>query len=290
MKLKEKLKSYAMISIGVFALHLGFYFFLQPLNLVIGGMMGISMLVLPYIPLSIGVIYFLFNVIALIFGALIFGKEFFARTVYATILAPLLVTLFELIGISDSLIMDQISPNYQLLIGALSGGVLIGVGIGFVLRFNATTGGIDVFQKAINKYLKVPFSVAVYVTDGIIIVLGMLVNFESGIFAIFTMFVTTVMINKTAIMGRSAYALLIISEKTEEIKKTILHDIERGLTFLKATGGYTLREKEIVITTVSRQELYYLKDKITELDPSAFTLIISTKEVLGDGFHRNDIT
>ncbi|MBN3490680.1 YitT family protein [Acholeplasma equirhinis] len=290
MKFKEKFKSYSLITLGVFALHIGFYFFLQPIGLVIGGMMGVSMLLEPMISISVGTIYFVLNIVALILGATLFGKEFFVRTIYATILAPLLVSVFELLEISDWLVLDQIDQNNHVLIAALGGGVLVGLGIGLVLRNNATTGGMDVFQKAINQYLKVPFTVAVYVTDGIIILFGMLVSFQNGIFAIFTMFITAFMINKTAIMGRSAFALMIISEKTEEIKKYILKDIDRGLTFLKATGGYTGHEKELVITTVNRQELYMLKDKISELDPKAFTLIFNTKEVLGDGFHRNDIS
>ena len=73
--------------------------------------------------------------------------------------------------------------NYQLLVASIAGGVLIGVGIGLVLRYNATTGGMDVIQKIVNKYLKVPFSVAVYVTDGLVIILGAFLSLQNGLFA-----------------------------------------------------------------------------------------------------------
>lgn len=288
--IKDKIISYVFITLGVFVLHIGFYFFLQPLGLIIGGMMGLSLLIEPYIPLSLGLIYLIANIISLIIGGLIFGKDFFLKTIYATILAPLLVTLFEMFQINDSLLMSKIDMNYQLLVASIAGGVLVGLGIGIVLRYNATTGGMDIYQKMINKYLKVPFSVAVYVTDGLIILFGMFISFQNGLFAVLSMLLTAYMIEKTAVFGRSSFALLIITEKHEEIQKAIFEQIDRGVTRLKAIGGYSGNPKELVITTVTRQELYHAKDFVTLIDPNAFTLIISTKEVLGAGFHRDDIS
>ncbi len=287
---KEKIGSYALITTGVLILHMGFYFFLKPVGLIIGGMMGISLLVEPYLPISLGIIYLMLNLTALIIGGLVFGKQFFLRTVYATLMAPLLVSAFEFFGVSDHLLMNLIDTHYQLLVATIAGGVLVGTGIGLVLRFNATTGGIDVYQKMINQYLKVPFSVAVYLTDGIIIIFGMLISFQNGLFAIMAMLITAHMITRTAIFGRSAFALLIITENPESIKKAVLEEIDRGLTHLKVKGGYSNQDKELIITTVSRHQLYEIKDLITSLDPKAFTLILSTKEVLGQGFHRDDIS
>lgn len=287
---KEKAVSYVLITAGVFILHMGFYFFLKPIGLIIGGMMGISLLIAPYLPVSLGIIYLALNITALTIGGLVFGKQFFLRTIYATVLAPLLVSAFEVFAVSDQLLMNLIDTHYQLLVGAIAGGVLIGTGIGLVLRFNATTGGIDVYQKIINRYLKVPFSVAVYLTDGIIILFGMLISFQNGLFAIMAMLITAHMITRTAIFGRSAFALLIITNHPEPIKKAVLEEIDRGLTHMKVTGGYSNQDKELIITTVNRQQLFEIKALITSLDPKAFTLILSTKEVLGQGFHRDDIS
>ena len=286
---KSTIKAYVLITLGVFLLHIGFYFFLQPLELIIGGMMGISLLLEPFIPLSIGFTYLFLNIIALMIGGLLFGKDFFVKTVFASILSPLLVTLFELLNINDSLIISQIDAHYQLLVASIAGGVLIGVGIGLVLRYNATTGGMDVVQKIINKFLKVPFSVAVYVTDGLVIILGAYLSLQNGLFATLSMLLTAYMIEKTAVFGRSAFALMIITKKQEEIKTAIYERINRGVTRLRAIGGYSGVDKELVLTTMSRQQLYVAKDLITKIDPNAFTLIISTKEVLGQGFHRDDL-
>lgn len=287
---KNHFKSYMLIIVGVLLLHIGFYFFLQPIGLIIGGMMGVSLLLEPLIPLSTGLTYLILNIIALGLGGLIFGKDFLVKTILASILSPLLVTLFEVLNISDTLIMSQIDLHYQLLVASVAGGVLIGIGIGLVLRYNATTGGMDVFQKMINKYLKVPFSVAVYLTDGIVILIGAYLSIQNGLFAILSMLITALMIEKTAILGRSAFALMIITKKHEEIKQAIYARIDRGVTRIRVVGGYSGIEKELILTTMSRQQLYTAKEFITEIDPQAFTLIISTKEVLGEGFYRDELS
>lgn len=287
---KEMIKSYTLITLGVFLLHLAFYFFMQPMGLITGGMMGLSLMLEPLIPFSTGITYLMLNIVALTIGGILFGKDFFLKTVFASILSPVLVTLFEVLKIEDTLILNQIDLHYQLLVASIASGVLAGVGIGLVLRYNATTGGMDIFQKIINKYLKVPFSVAVYLTDGLIILLGAFISLQNGLFAILAMLLTAYMLEKTAIFGRNAFALMIITKKHDEIKEAIYERIDRGVTRLKATGGYSGIEKELVLTTMNRQQLYIAKEFITQIDPNAFTLIISTKEVLGEGFHRDDLT
>jgi uncharacterized membrane-anchored protein YitT (DUF2179 family) len=287
---KRKLIEYGFITLGVLCLHVGFYFFLQPINLVIGGMMGVSMLLAPIINvISIGTIYLILNVSALIIGGLIFGKQFFLRTVYATLLAPLLVALFEVLDISPNLLLDHIDSNYQLFVAAIGSGALIGIGVGCVLRYNASTGGMDVYQKMVNQYLKVPFSVAVYITDGIIVLIGMALNIQTGVFAIISLVLSAVLIDKVAVAGRNSYTVLIITKKADAIKEKIFEKLDRGLTKVKAIGGYTGEEKDMIICSISRQQLYDLKEFVREIDPLAFSLILHTKEVLGEGFHRNDI-
>lgn len=289
--IKRKVMEYSIITLGVFLLHIGFYFFLQPIAMVIGGMMGISVLIEPLIPfLSLGSIYLSLNIIALIIGGIFFGKQFLLRTVYATLLAPLLVFIFELVKVPTDLILSQIETYYVTIIGTLGSGVFVGTGIGLVLRYNSSTGGMDVYQKLVNKYLKVPFSIAVYVTDGIIILFGMFLNFQNGLFAVISMLITGLLIEKVAIAGRSSYTALIITKKTDQIKELIFEKLDRGMTKVRVVGGYTDHEKDMIICSIYRQQVYDLKQIILSVDPGAFTLILQTKEVLGEGFHRNELT
>lgn len=251
--------------------------------------MGVVLLAEPILPISVGLAYLILNIISLIIGGIFLGRDFFMKTVYATILGPVIVSILEFLQIKDTLIMQQLDTHYHLLIGSIAGGVLIGLGLGIVLRCGATTGGMDVYQKMINKFFKVPFTFAMYITDGLIILIGMTVSLQNGLFAIISILMMTMIIEKTAVIGRSAFAILIITDHGEKIKDRIFKDIDRGLTRAKVTGGYSNKEKEMVITTVTRQELYQLKEIILDEDPNAFTLILSTKEVLGLGFHRDEI-
>ncbi|WP_162146764.1 YitT family protein [Acholeplasma granularum] len=287
---KNFIKSYLWITIGVIIFNFAFYFFLKPMNLITGGMLGFSLFLEPFIPITVGLAYFILNMITLLIGAILLGKDFLIKTVYASIISPLIVTLLELLHISDMLVLSQIDAHYQMLVASIAAGVLSGLGIGIVLRYNATTGGMDIVQKIINKYLKVPFSVAVYLTDGLVILLGAYISIQSGLFATLAMLLTAYMIEKIAVFGRSSFALMIITQKHEEIKNEIYKSINRGVTRLRAVGGYSGIEKELILTTVTRQQLYSAKDLITKVDPNAFTLIISTKEVLGQGFHRDDFS
>src|SRR5690606_32579519 len=140
------------------------------------------------------------------------------------------------------LIINQIDTHYVTLVATLGSGVFVGVGIGLVLRYNSSTGGMDVYQKLVNKYLKVPFSIAVYVTDGIIILFGMFLNFQNGLFAVISMLITGLLIEKVAIAGRSSYTALIITNKTDQIKAVIFSKLDRGMTKVRVVGGYTDHE------------------------------------------------
>src|SRR5690606_33957935 len=137
---------------------------------------------------------------------------------------------------------------------------------GLVLRNNSSTGGMDVYQKLVNKYMKVPFSIAVYVTDGIIILIGMLIKFDSGVFAIISMIISAILIEKVAVAGRNSYTVLIITNKAEDIKAEIFKYLDRGLTRVKALGGYTNQEKDMIICSIGRQQIYDMKEIIKEVD------------------------
>ncbi|MBU1143093.1 MAG: YitT family protein, partial [Firmicutes bacterium] len=170
---KAKRREILEITAGVVLLSLGFYFFLLPLGLVIGGVMGVSVLIQDQIPVSL--FMYIANIILLIIGGLFLGKVFFYKTVYATLLSPTLIFILE--KTIDSNFFMRHMVESPLLIGATFGGLFIGAGLGIVVRNNGTTGGIDVVQRILNKYLNIPFSTAMYFTDGAVIFVAMLINF-----------------------------------------------------------------------------------------------------------------
>jgi len=272
------------ITAGVTLLSLGFYFFLLPLGLVIGGVMGVAVILKDIIPVSI--FMYITNTILLFIGLVFLGKKFFLKTIYATLLSPTIIFVLELL-IPNNYFMKFMTES-PLLIGALFGGLFVGVGLGIVVRNNATTGGIDIIQRIMNKLLHIPFSTAMYLTDGIIIFIAMLINFQLGLYAVASMILSAILVDRFAIEGKSGYTVFIVTDYPKDMQLKIYEKIDRGITKVKVVGGFSNQEKEMIICTVERRELYYFKVVIKEADPKAFTFVTKTKEAIGYGFSRGE--
>jgi uncharacterized membrane-anchored protein YitT (DUF2179 family) len=277
-----KLVEILEITVGVVLLSLGFYFFLLPLNLVIGGVMGISVLIQDVI--SVSLFMYVANIFLLFLGLIFLGKVFFFKTVYATLLSPSIIWVLELTIRSDYF-MEQMTES-PLLIGGLFGGLFIGTGLGIVLRNNATTGGMDIVQNIMKKYLHIPFSTAMYITDGIIIGIAILINFQLGLYAVFAMLLSGFIIDRISIEGKPGYTAFIVSNESKKIQELIYERLDRGITKIKVVGGFSNEEKDMIVCTVDRAQLYNFKRIIKEADPKAFTFVTRTKEALGIGFSR----
>jgi len=277
-----KLREILEITAGVILLSLGFYFFLLPLNLVIGGVMGVSVLLQDII--SVSLFMYIANTVLLLIGLIFLGKVFFVKTIYATLLSPTIIWILEL-TIDKNFFMQHMTES-PLLIGALFGGLFLGVGLGIVLRSNATTGGIDIIQNMMKKYLHIPFSLAMYITDGIIIFIAMMVNFQLGLYAVGSMIISGMIVDRLAIEGKSGFTAFIITDFSDEIQTTIYKKLERGITKVRVIGGFSNKSKDMIICTVDRMQIYQFKHIIKEADPDAFTFVTRTKEALGQGFSR----
>ena len=284
--MREKIFEWVEITLGVTLLAIGFYFFLSATNLVTGGVTGLSVLLRPFKLMSDSVFILLMNIIALLVGWWVLGKSFFYKTFYATLLYPGLIFIFEIVFPNAEVIINQIDPNYQLLITAIFGGIFVGVGMGLVIRNNSTTGGMDVFQRILSIKLHIPFSVALYLIDGIIVLLGATIAFQNVFFAIISIFITGFLIEKVAVMGRTSYTVFIVTKEADKIRNNIIEKLDRGLTKISVKGGYKDEDRTMIICTLYRQQLYILKKLIDESDRKAFTIIVKTNEVIGEGFWK----
>lgn len=277
-----KVREILEITAGVIIMSAGFYFFLLPLNLIIGGVMGVAVIFQNTIPVSL--FMYIANFILLMLGWLVLGKVFFVKTAYATLLSPTIIWILE----------KTVSPDYfmkfmtesPLLIGAAFGGIFLGVGLGVVIRNNATTGGVDVIQNIMHKYLHMSFSTAMYITDGAIIVIAMIINFQLGLYAVGSMIISGLLIDRLSIEGTAGYTVFIVTDFPDLMQEKIYQRLERGITKMKVIGGYSKQEKEMIICTVDRAQLYVFKYIIKNTDPKAFTFVTKTKEALGEGFSR----
>lgn len=277
-----KIREIVEITAGVVIMSAGFYFFLLPLNLVIGGVMGVSVLIQDIMPVSL--FMYIANFVLLMIGFAVLGKVFFVKTAYATLLSPTIIWILEKTVPADYFM--KFMTESPLLIGASFGGIFLGIGLGIVIRNNATTGGIDVVQNIMHKYMHISFSTAMYITDGAIIFIAMIIDFQLGLYAVGAMMISGLLIDRLSIEGKAGYTVFIVTEKTDLMQQSIYDKLERGITKMKVIGGYSKQEKEMIVCTVDRQQLYIFKNIIKNTDPKAFTFVTKTKEALGEGFSR----
>jgi uncharacterized membrane-anchored protein YitT (DUF2179 family) len=292
-KTKFYTKSYIQITLGVLIMAIGFYFFFIPLNINSGGVGGLSIVLTHLINkewLKISYLVYAFNVGLLILAYFTLGKKVFFRTLYPTILYPTIIFLLEIFKVPNDLIFRGFAENTetsQLLIASLFGSMIVGAGLGLVFNNNTTTGGMDIVQKIFNKYLKIPFSVAIYLTDGIVVLLGLFAfDIEIVLYGVISVFLIGLVVDKVIFNGRSGFTAFIITcpKYEEAIKGAIINDLERGFTKGKVTGGYTDNERTLIICTIARNQTFDLKDYVLKHDPKAFTFIVETREVVGYGF------
>ncbi len=279
---KAKLREILEITAGVIVMSAGFYFFLLPLNLIIGGVMGVAVIFQNQIPVSL--FMYIANFILLMLGWIVLGKVFFVKTAYATLLSPTIIWILEQTIPADYFM--KFMTESPLLIGAAFGGIFLGIGLGVVIRNNATTGGVDVIQNIMHKYLHMSFSTAMYITDGAIILIAMIINFQLGLYAVGSMIISGLLIDRLSIEGTAGYTVFIVTDHPDLMQQKIYDRLERGITKMKVIGGYSKQEKEMIICTVDRAQLYIFKHIIKNTDPKAFTFVTKTKEALGEGFSR----
>lgn len=291
---------YFNIVVGSLLVALAYYFLFLPQNIVIGGVTGISVILTGIFGegFSSSIFIFLLNMIFLLVGLLFFGKEFFFNTLLGSIILPLFIFILEFFNVPPDILfkLDEVlfkvsseamNPISQVILTVLLGSILTGIGLGLCFRVNATTGGMDIVQKIIAKYFHVPYSKTVYFTDGIVVVIALLVfGIELTMYNLISIYLIGIFVDLIHMGGASRRTVFILSKKNEEIKNVIIDRLVRGVTVVPSIGGYSGDSYEMLICTLSRNESYLLKDLIYEIDPVAFTFFVSAKEVYGDGFEE----
>ena len=297
-KVKKKLKEYGYVSLGVFILTLAFYFFLSPSGIVTGGMLGVSILLEPMFAkigswFTASIFLYIVNFITLILGLVFLGKDFFLKTVYGTFLSPTFLFVLERL-FDPNYFLQTVTGDNQKIIALICGAIGAGCGIALAIKSNGSTGGMDVLQRILSKYFKVPMSVAMYFTDWVVVILaGFLITSETGrnytsiyqienvVWGSIGVFAQGFIIDYICISGKSRRTVYIVTNMELEIKELIYNTLNRGVTLVDVTGGYTNESRKMLVCTMDKKEAYKITDLISELDPNAFTFVTSCKEVKG---------
>lgn len=286
--------SWVTVAAGAFILAAGFVLFTNPYKIIPGGVYGLGR-VLHYLVPSVqtGTFGLMLDIPLMITALMVFGSSFGAKTVFAALITPLFMNgLTNLLGEdpSDKLsfIGSHIDLSDNVLIAALFGGVLIGAGVGLIIRAGATSGGTDIISMLLVKYARMKFSGAMFIVESVIVVFGMAVtgDWKLPLYSLVAIFVSAKVIDYVIDGASYDKLLFIISGRNDELKRFILDDMERGATAIRSTGLYTGADREMIFVVVSRREITTVKEKIRQIDPDSFVVVVDAYETYGDGFKK----
>ena len=177
------------------------------------------------------------------------------------------------------------------LMASIFGGLLIGAGVGIIIRGGATSGGTDIVSMIISKFCKMKFSTAMVMVESAIVVIGMLrfQDWQLPLYSLISIYVSSKAVDLVLDGATYEKLLFVISEKNDEIKQYILHELGRGGTYIKSSGMYTDKDRDMLFLVVSRKEIAAVKSKLREIDEQSFVVVVDAHETYGDGFKKFEI-
>lgn len=252
--------------------------FILPQELITGGTTGLGLIANHYFDMPIELFAAVFNVLMFALAWWVLGSSFALTTLVSSIYYPFILGVLQRVEALRNLTTDP-------MLGTICAGLLIGIGIGIVIRAGASTGGVDIPPLVFHKKWGVPVSVGFYACD-FAILLGQMIfrDKERTLYGIILVVIYTVVMDKVLVNGKSRMQVKIISEKCEEINTMIHQDLDRGSTLFVSESGYLRKDMKTLMTVVSKRELVSLQQKVKEIDPQAFIVINEVKEVMGRGF------
>jgi len=282
-KIISNLKNIMFILLGNTIYAMAVVMFILPNNLITGGSTGLALLFFNQFGLPINMFVSIFNIAMFGLGGLVLGRKFILTTLISTFYYPLILTVLQQIPQ-----LQNITSDYML--SAIYAGIMIGFGIGIVIKAGASTGGMDIPPLVLNKKFGLPVSLSMYVFDFTILMSQMLfANKEQVLYGILLVFIYTTVLDKVLMFGESKTQVKIISEKYDEINKLILEELDRGSTLVHGETGYYRNERMVILSVISNRELSKLNQLVLSTDPDAFMIVNRISEVSGRGFSLDKI-
>lgn len=274
--LRKKIYRYFEFVAGCFLVAVAYNLFLANNNLVPGGMSGLAVVLNYLFDINNALFVFIAGIILLILSYFLLGKEKTKYSVLGTIIFPIFMELT--VHINKIIPMD----TSELLLSTLFGGVIYGFGLGMILKAGFTTGGSDIINQILSKYLKLSIGKCMLITDGLIILTS---AFTFGVihlmYSIVVLYIISLMSDRVILGISDSKAFFIITEKDEEIKDYVLDVLGHGATIFKAKGGLNEKNQNVLMCVLPTKDYYKLKAGINEIDNEAFFVATDAYEVFG---------
>ena len=271
---KRNILDWLVITVGVAIVSTAVFFFMMPLNITVGSGAALAMVLSNYIPLSVSIITMLINVFLLIVGFLLIGREFGAKTVYCAILMPGILWVYE-----------QLFPNFQSftndpLLDVLCYILVVGIGLAILFSRNASSGGLDIVAKLMNKYLRMDLGQAMSISGVLVAATGALCfDMKTVVVSVLGTYFGGLVVDHFIFGMNLKRRVCIISPKLDEITAYVLHELHSGATINEIIGAYDNKPKREIITIVDKQEFKQLMDYVKKTDPKAFITVYSVSEI-----------
>ncbi len=266
--------------LGCLIVAVSFNILLLPNKIASGGVMGLSILTETLLNINPAYIQWAVNIPIFIAGIVTLGKKSALKSAVGSVAVPFFILMTQT--------MSPLTQNP--LLASLYGGLGLGLGLGLVFRSKGSTGGFSIIALILQKYTHISIGSATMVLDGLVSILaGVIINPENALYALIVVYVMSKSIDMIQIGLNFSKVVFIISEAHEEITKRIFLEISRGVTKIQATGGYSSREKPMLMIVINRSELTRVKQLIQREDPNAFMVISNAHEVMGVGFSNKKL-
>jgi len=275
---KKIFVDYLGILIGSFLVAFGLQALLIPNKIVQGGVSGLATIIHYVTHFPTGLTMLAFNIPLFIWGIRLLGVGFGAKSFFGAVATSVLVDLLAQFDIVSLL-------THNALLASIYGGIIVGIGLGIVFRYNATTGGSDLAAQLLNHYFGISMGQGILIIDFCIIALSAIVfNMEQAMIGLLSLFVTSKVVDLLQEGVSYVRTALIISNSPEKIAKNIMSELDRGVTALTGQGLYTKTDRQVLLCVLPRGEINHLKEIVREVDKKAFVIITDAYEVLGEGF------
>ncbi len=292
--------SWFNIAFGCVILSLGFELFMFPYKITPGGIWGMSVVLHELFPgVEQGWFGYMMDIPLLISGFVVFGPVFGLKTVFASLFTPAVMLVLPHLIYPDpevqtaqTLLWGHMDLSGDLMLASIFGAAMIGLGVGMVIREQATTAGTDIVAMMLKRFAGMKFSNGLIVADSFVVLCSIVVLvFMKGetptlpLYSLITIFLSAKVID-FVVEGRNEDKLLFIisSQHKKEIADFIINDLERGGTYIKSKGMYTEQERDMIFVVVGMREVVAVKRRIKDIDPSSFVVVTDANETLGEGF------
>ena len=274
------IKRIILITLGAFLMAVGLESFLVPNQVIDGGITGISIMLSSLTHIKLGVFIFILNLPFIFIGYKQIGKTFAFSTMYG----------ITILSLSTALLHDAPMFTHDVLLASVFGGIVLGIGIGLVIRYGGSLDGTEILAILVNKSL--PFSVGEIIMFCNIFILGsagFVFGWNNAMYSLLAYFVAFKTIDVVIQGLEESKSAWIISDKHQEIGEALLARLGRGVTYFKGEGAYTGDEKKVIFCVITRLEEAKLKSIVEELDSEAFLAVSNISEVRGGRFKKQAI-